>query len=155
MRPTVDELKVFKHGGLNGEHFSKRAKVTLKYIIADTPFRASMKYRKTSGYDSCERCTVKGCPWKSTTVFPGVNFPRRDHTFFRQRVHPSHHKVGEHSILEELHFDMFMGFPQEVMHEIYGGCAELLLLKWFVKGQLLPSRQRAMICENVKRIIIL
>ncbi len=152
MRPTVDELKVFEQDGLEDERFSKRVKVSLKYIIADTPCRASMKYIKTSGYHSCERCTVKGRPWKSTIVFPGVNFPKRDNTTFRQRVHPSHHKVGERSILEELDFDMILGFPQEAMHEIYGGCVQRLLLKWFVKGHLLPSRQRAMICENVKRM---
>ncbi len=127
-------------------------KVSVKYIIADTPCRASMEYIKTSGYHSCERCTVKGRPWKSTIVFPGVNFPKRDNTTFQQRVHPSHHKVGERSILEELHFDMVLGFPQEPMHEIYGGCVQRRLLKWFVKGHFLPSRQRVMICENVKRI---
>ncbi len=83
MRPTVDELKVFEHESLNDEHFSKKVKVSLKYIITDTPCRASMKHRKTSGYDSCERCTVKGHPWKLTIVFPGVNFPMRDNTTFQ------------------------------------------------------------------------
>ncbi len=42
MRTTVDELKVLEHEGLSDEHFSKTVKVNLKYIIADTPCRASM-----------------------------------------------------------------------------------------------------------------
>ncbi len=40
MRTTVDELKVLEHEGMNDERFSKTVKVSLKYIIADTPCRA-------------------------------------------------------------------------------------------------------------------
>ncbi len=38
------------------------------------------------------------------------------------------------------------------MHEIYGGCIQRLLLKWFFKGHLLPSRQRGTICLKVKQM---
>ncbi len=106
--------------------------------------------------------------WSTLLVMPAQPAPgecRRQHKYVSKstslrgttllsdkRVHPSHHKVGERSIFEELEFDIVFGFPQEAMHEIYGGCVQRLLQKWFVKGHLLPSRQRTMICENVKRM---
>ncbi len=98
MRTKVDELKMLQQEGLNDEHFSKTVKVNLKYIIADTPCRASMKHIKTSGYDSCERCTVIRRPLKCTIVFPEDSFAKRNNNTFRQRVHHHHHKTGERSI---------------------------------------------------------
>ncbi len=91
---------------------------------------------------------------KSTIVFPGVNFLKKknNNTFRHPSVHPHHHKAGEGSILEEFNIDIVLGFPQEAMHEIYGGCTQRLLLKKFVKGHFLTSRQTAMIYDKVKQM---
>ena len=112
-----------KHGNIN---FVKTGP-----FICDAPCRAELKQIVShSGYNSCERCKVKGTYFSHHVCFDSFSEDLRTGENFLNRSDPQHHKNLEISLLESSDIDMVSQFILDSMHVVYIGVMKRILKRW-------------------------
>lgn len=103
----------------------------IRAFICDVPATSFIKYTKGhTGYNSCNKCTVKGEYFLDRVCYPYFNyFHLRTDNEFRQKL-DKHHHTGT-SILETIpNIDMVNDFPSDPMHLLYLGVVKKLVNLW-------------------------
>ena len=134
--------------------------VEIHSIVCDAPARQFIKCIKPhTGYDSCEKCTVRGVYVKGK----GVRFLendselRTDYTF-RAKMHASHHLPTLESPLCEIKIDMIKDFPLDYMHLVLLGIVRRFLRLWLgiskVKGSGFKKLNPSQIAKMSRRHVV-
>ena len=96
--------------------------------ICDAPARSSLKLIKShSGYNSCERCDIKGEYHDGKVCFLGKGNRRTDDSF-KNQIDKMHHKGS--SILADMNVNMVSNFVLDHMHLVFLGVMKRLLAWW-------------------------
>lgn len=106
---------------LNGQEIH----VCIKAFVCDAPARAFLKCIKGhTGYDCCERCTIKG-EYKNKRVVLLGDYPLRTDRDFSNGLYVNHH-VGVSPLLN-VGIRCVTGFPLDYMHLVCLGVVRRLL----------------------------
>lgn len=133
-----------------------RKKYNFKIVafVCDTPARAWLKCAMGhNGFNSCERCQVKGITVNKRRVFP-IKGIARCHNSFKMKKDAAHHQPNMTSPLLELkNFDIVKQFLLDSMHLLFLGITKFLLEKLFLKGPfLIKKKKRDKISKLMKKL---
>lgn len=124
---VIEELRTLMAYGLSSTGL--QATFKLSCVICDKPARAYVQRGPShSGYNGCDKCTVRGKYNMRRVVYPSVNFRRRTDLQFRnqQRSNPSPFHI--------LPVDMISLFPIDYMHSVCLGVMKRLIKCWLGGG---------------------
>ncbi|ELU17541.1 hypothetical protein CAPTEDRAFT_30221, partial [Capitella teleta] len=147
----LNEYRLLKDHGLTFQ--DKSFGVAIKAFVCDAPARAFLKGTKYhSGFDSCERCIIKGetINRRVTMISPNP-LPTRNDRDFHDMMYYGKHQVAR-SPLVDYDIECVMRFPLDYMHMICLGVVRRLLffLRSGPRRCKLSSRQFQEISKNLE-----
>lgn len=106
----------------------KKYAIDIRAIIADAPARAFLLNIKTfSGYNSCNKCRIKGLYILHRVTFPNLDCPLRTDDDFRNKTYENHHNNIETLEIEKLPIGCVSNVPIDYMHCVLLGVMNQIL----------------------------
>lgn len=105
----------------------------VRAIIADAPARAFLlNIRSYTGYNSCNKCHIKGRYILNRMTFPDSIFISRSDTEFRSKQYENHHLNLYATAIETLPIDCVKNVAIDYMHACLEGVLKQLLIQWIL-----------------------
>jgi len=130
LKDMVNELIELSKNGFMTE-FGKKY-VVVNGFCCDAPAKSYiLKTKGHTGFFSCSRCSTEGLYFDNRVCFPKIEFTKRTHSDFLNRINDDYHVTSSTTIITEIpNLDIIYNFPLDYMHLIYLGVMKKLILLW-------------------------
>nr|XP_047135323.1 uncharacterized protein LOC101237186 [Hydra vulgaris] len=147
----VNELSILLQNGIKTPY--KHYLVSLKSFCCDAPARQFLKsIISHNGYDSCERCVIRGAHVNHQQVFLGSGYTLRNNREFNLHSYKEHQKTlcG----LAKYNIPCVTSFILDIMHLVYLGVTKKIII-FFNNGKRscrISEVQKAIISEKLREL---
>jgi len=157
LKDMVNELIELSKNGFMTE-FGKKY-VVVNGFCCDAPAKSYiLKTKGHTGFFSCSRCSTEGLYFDNRVCFPKIEFTKRTHSDFLNRINDDYHVTSSTTIITEIpNLDIIYNFPLDYMHLIYLGVMKKLILLWLgsIKKAPLSIRLHSKKVQTISNYLLL
>jgi len=157
LKDMVNELIELSKNGFMTE-FGKKY-VVVNGFCCDAPAKSYiLKTKGHTGFFSCSRCSTEGLYFDNRVCFPKIEFTKRTHSDFLNRINDDYHVTSSTTIITEIpNLDIIYNFPLDYMHLICLGVMKKLILLWLgiIKKAPLSIRLNSKKVETISNYLLL